>query len=259
MNRIYKTIWSKTRSMYIVVSELAKGHTKSPSSARTGTAAVLAAFLLLSSIGTGPAYAENPSVLSYVAVQSDAAGEFGNAAAGEQGAAAVGAVSKEAKHNVIHYLSIGLDNEAGLGQGGNYNNDGADSHWGIAIGVDASSKEAGIAMGKDSRAWGNQSISFGSRSHGIGDYTTAVGHEASAFNESATAVGSLARAYGIGATALGGSAVVAVKPGIDKADYDKLSDDEKKLYNQTAWQNQKKFFQIKEIKEGKVKEIKTRA
>ena len=34
MNKIFKVIWSKTRNCYIVVSELAKGHTKANSTGR---------------------------------------------------------------------------------------------------------------------------------------------------------------------------------------------------------------------------------
>ena len=36
MNRIYKLIWSKTRNCYVVVSELAKSHTKGCSGKRIG-------------------------------------------------------------------------------------------------------------------------------------------------------------------------------------------------------------------------------
>ena len=61
--------------------------------------------------------------------------------------------------NKIHYLSIGPDNEKNLAKDGNYNNDGVEQHWGIAIGVNASSKDGdGIAMGKDSRSRGYESI-----------------------------------------------------------------------------------------------------
>ena len=30
MNKIYKLVWSKTKSCYVVASELAKSHTKAP-------------------------------------------------------------------------------------------------------------------------------------------------------------------------------------------------------------------------------------
>ena len=49
MNKIYKLVWSKTRNMYVAVSELAKAHTKSSASGsirRTVIAGVLACVLL---------------------------------------------------------------------------------------------------------------------------------------------------------------------------------------------------------------------
>ena len=48
MNRIYKVIWSKTKHCYVVVSELAKRHTKGGSAGgcRMMTARVLSTLLL---------------------------------------------------------------------------------------------------------------------------------------------------------------------------------------------------------------------
>lgn len=48
MNQIYKIIWSKAVGAYVVISELAKSHTKSPSGKglrRSVTAALLAAMV----------------------------------------------------------------------------------------------------------------------------------------------------------------------------------------------------------------------
>ena len=48
MNKIYKLVWSKTKNMYVAVSEFAKSHTKSPSSgviSRTVVAGVLASVI----------------------------------------------------------------------------------------------------------------------------------------------------------------------------------------------------------------------
>gem|GEM_PF-4214881 len=159
--------------------------------------------------------------------------------------------------NKIHYLSIGPDNEANLAKGGNYNNDGADSHWGIAIGVDASSKEAGIAMGKDSRAWGNQSVALGSGATGMGDYTTALGHMSDAYGDSATAIGAIARAYGAGGVAMGEFALTANENGISKAEFDALPEQDKTLYAQSALPGQETYYKVKErTQAGEVKEIK---
>ena len=60
MNKIYKLVWSKVKNCYVVVSELAKSHTKSPKSgimSRSLVAGVLASVLSFSVV---------PSVFAYV-------------------------------------------------------------------------------------------------------------------------------------------------------------------------------------------------
>ena len=172
------------------------------------------------------------------------------------------AVNTKVEGNKIHYLSIGPDNEKNLAQDGNYNNDGADSHWGIAIGVNASSKGGGsIAIGKGSQAHGTeehraQGVSIGSASRAIGAFATAVGHDTKAFGEYSVAYG-LGDAYGRGSIAIGSGAVAALKEGITKEEYNKLSDEEKAWYGKTDYDDQKVFYQFRHKgKDGKVEDIK---
>ena len=172
------------------------------------------------------------------------------------------AVNTKVEGNKIHYLSIGPDNEKNLAQDGNYNNDGADSHWGIAIGVNASSKGGGsIAIGKGSQAHGTeehraQGVSIGSASRAIGAFATAVGHDTKAFGEYSVAYG-LGDAYGRGSIAIGSGAVAALKEGITKEEYNKLSDEEKAWYGKTDYDDQKIFYQFRHKgKDGTVEDIK---
>ena len=172
------------------------------------------------------------------------------------------ALNTKVEGNKIHYLSIGPDNEKNLAQDGNYNNDGADSHWGIAIGVNASSKGGGsIAIGKGSQAHGTeehraQGVSIGSASRAIGAFATAVGHDTKAFGEYSVAYG-LGDAYGRGSIAIGSGAVAALKEGITKEEYNKLSDEEKAWYGKTDYDDQKIFYQFRHKgKDGKVEDIK---
>ena len=172
------------------------------------------------------------------------------------------ALDTKVEGNKIHYLSIGPDNEKNLAQDGNYNNDGADSHWGIAIGVNASSKGGGsIAIGKGSQAHGTeehraQGVSIGSASRAIGAFATAVGHDTKAFGERSVAYG-LGEAYGRGSIAIGSGAVAALKEGITKEEYDKLSDEEKAWYGKADYDDQKIFYQFRQKgKDGKVEDIK---
>ena len=172
------------------------------------------------------------------------------------------ALDTKVEGNKIHYLSIGPDNEKNLAQDGNYNNDGADSHWGIAIGVNASSKGGGsIAIGKGSQAHGTeehraQGVSIGSASRAIGAFATAVGHDTKAFGERSVAYG-LGEAYGRGSIAIGSGAVAALKEGITKEEYNKLSDEEKAWYGKADYDAQKIFYQFRHKgKDGKVEDIK---
>ena len=190
-----------------------------------------------------------------------------NVAAGTQDTDAVNvaqlkALNTKVEGNKIHYLSIGPDNEKNLAQDGNYNNDGADSHWGIAIGVNASSKGGGsIAIGKGSQAHGTeehraQGVSIGSASRAIGAFATAVGHDTKAFGERSVAYG-LGDAYGQGSIAIGSGAVAALKEGITKEEYNKLSDEEKAWYGKADYDAQKIFYQFRHKgKDGKVEDIK---
>lgn len=51
MNKIYKLVWSKTKSCYVVASELAKSHTKSPNSGRMGRSLVAGVLACVLSCG----------------------------------------------------------------------------------------------------------------------------------------------------------------------------------------------------------------
>jgi len=158
--------------------------------------------------------------------------------------------------NKIHYLSIGPDNESNLAQGGNYDNDGVEQHWGIAIGVDASSKDGdGIAMGKDSRSRGYESIGLGSLSSAVGNYSASVGHMSQAFGDSASAFGALARVYGANGVAIGGGALVSNSKSLTKAEYDALPEEEKALYHKEA-RGQEEYYQYKQKTDsGEIKDI----
>lgn len=53
MNNIYKVVFSKAKNCYVVASELAKGHTKSASTKKVATLAVVGATALSVLTGGG--------------------------------------------------------------------------------------------------------------------------------------------------------------------------------------------------------------
>lgn len=231
MNKIYKLVWSKVRSAWVVTSEIAKGHGKDSSSGRNRS--MLKAGVVMALLGGFMTAGISP-VAAELTQDQQAVYDAVMAKLNEDGV------------NKIHYLSIGPDNEKNLAQDGNYNNDGVEQHWGIAIGVNASSKDGdGIAMGKDARSRGYESIGLGSLSSAVGDYSTATGHKSQAFGDSASAFGALARAYGANGVAIGGGALVANGKALTKAEYDALSEEEKALYH-TEKTQQDKFYQYKQ-------------
>ncbi len=241
MNKIYKLVWSKVRNTWVVTSEMAKGHGKSSSS--EGKGIILKSMILMALLGCFMTAGISPVAADLTADQKavyEAVMEKLNKDGGKK----------------IHYLSIGPDNEKNLAQDGNYNNDGVEQHWGIAIGVNASSKDGdGIAMGKDSRSRGNQSIGLGSLSSAVGTYSTAVGHRSQAFGYSASAYGALARAYGANGVALGAGALVSNSKALTKAEYDALPEEEKALYH-TENIKQDDYYQYKQKDaSGKIEDI----
>lgn len=79
MNRIYKVIWNKTRGMYMVVSELAKGQSKDGRRAVgrkkvVQTAAALAVFFSIVSMG-GTSFAADPVTIGTVEVNDTSGNE----------------------------------------------------------------------------------------------------------------------------------------------------------------------------------------
>ena len=79
MNKIYKVIWNKTRGMYMVVSELAKGQSKDGRRAVgrkkvAQTAAALAVFFSIVSMG-GTSYAADPVTIGTVGVKDTSGNE----------------------------------------------------------------------------------------------------------------------------------------------------------------------------------------
>ena len=241
MNKIYKLVWSKVRNAWVVASEIAKGHGKNASATRERKllkTAVITAIMggCLMTGGLASAALTEDQKAVYDAVMAE--------------------LNQKVDDNKIHYLAIGPDNEKNLSKEGNYNNDGVEQHWGIAIGVNASSKDGdGIALGVDSRARGNSSTGLGSLSSAVGDYSTATGHDSQAFGDSASAFGALARAYGANGVAIGGGALVANSKALTKAEYDALSEEEKALYH-TEKTRQDEFYQYKQkTGSGAIKDI----
>ena len=82
MNKTYRVIWSKVRNCYVVVSEIAKAHSKGGSTVRRvpRMGAVISTMLLASVLSLGisaPVWAESSTGAKYYGINYSA-GETGN-------------------------------------------------------------------------------------------------------------------------------------------------------------------------------------
>ena len=160
MNRIYKLIWSKTRNCYVVVSELAKQHTKSSSGIGSAVVRGVLAGAVCLSLTAGicsPVWAGNEQGTA----SGDGAVAIGVAsAASGSGGVAVGA---QAKANYVDTVAIGAGTVTGVGYStalGAHST--ASGQYSSVFGYQASASGIGaVAIGYGSTATQQNVVSFG--------------------------------------------------------------------------------------------------
>lgn len=229
MNKVFKVIWSKAKSAWIVVSELAKNH-----DAKGGihdgrkryawlTRAVMLA-LVLGSTAIVPAYAAAGDKVQYGSVTI---GDYPNT----QGDLFVYGTSKfygtvlfndgefaydsqkhgfsfgKAQYNSkLYNYSIAIGN---TGEGSDYsiifgNGSSGKGTYDVVIGDLASAEKANaVAIGKSASAQGTSSIALGESAHATADDGMAIGHSSESTLAGALALGKEAKAHGTDAVAIG--------------------------------------------------------
>lgn len=191
MNKVFKIIWSKTKSAWIVVSEFAKNHDAKSGSChdgRKGNAWLVRLVMLMLVLGSTvimPAYAAD---------------------------------------NGTHFVSVtkkrSTDNDDSLTKAGNYSNDGAQGTQSMAMGVNAKAQTQGTALGNGANAGKGDSTSnpgataIGFNAQAIGSYSVALGSNSTSTTANGMALGNKANVSGGGGMALGNSANVSVFGGI---------------------------------------------
>ena len=192
MNRIYKVIWSKARNCYVVVSEIAKTHSKGGTGVsgvvrKAGSAALLTAAvtaMLLTPLGTASAAAVDISSNS----DGSATAVFQNSNNGIKiGDNTISASGDDS-------IAIGTNQTDAAGRGS------------VAIGsrakVDAAASR-GTAVGDSAYATERDSSAYGSGAEASGTESTAIGHDSDASGTSAAAIGNAATASGADSFAAG--------------------------------------------------------
>ena len=191
MNKVFKVIWSKAKSAWIVVSEFAKNHDAKSGSCHDGRKGnvwlvrLVMLMLVLGSTVIMPAYAAD---------------------------------------NGTHFVSVtknrSTDNDDSLTKAGNYSNDGAQGTQSTAIGVNAKAQTQGTALGNGANAGKGDSTSnpgataIGFNAQAIGSYSVALGSNSTSTTANGMALGNKANVSGGGGMALGNSANVSVFGGI---------------------------------------------
>ena len=147
MNKIYKIVWSKIKNTYVVVSEVAKSHSKSGQvRGRVTLAAAVLGVLMATTMPTLGVYAAD-----LTADQK----------------AVYDAVLYELENNRVHYVSVkGESQDADS----NYKNDGAKGKGAVAIGEKAMAAKGGtVSIGRNAHILGNGGNTDGEGSVAIGD------------------------------------------------------------------------------------------
>lgn len=199
MNKIYKIVWSKIKNTYVVVSEVAKSHSKSGQvRGRVTLAAAVLGVLMATALPASGVYAAGLTA--------------------DQQAVYDAVLAKlEENKTAVHYFSV---NSTETGAGSNYKNDGATGKNAIAIGKDAkaeressvviglkaSSGDAandGVAVGSRASVTGFGGVAIGRESSAEGQETVAIGTGAKGGIHRTIAIGGYANADGFGAVAIG--------------------------------------------------------
>ena len=227
MNKVFKVIWSKAKSAWIVVSELAKNHDAKSGSChdgRKGNAWLIWAITLALVLGNGTAWAAAGERVQYDSVTI---GDYPN----KQGDLFVYGTSKfygtilfndgefaydSQKHGFsfgkaqwnsrLYNYSIAIGD---TGEGSDYSiilgrNASGKGTYDVAIGDTAYAEKANaVAIGKSASAQGTSSIALGESAHATADDGMAFGHSSESNMAGALALGKEAKAHGADAVAIG--------------------------------------------------------
>ena len=244
MNRIFKVIYSKTKHIYVVASELAKNHSRSKNGGGVTSGRLLPGVLLTALLLTGAgsvSYAqgiviggqENKASGAYSFVgggyHNEASGKESSVSGGEwntasgEGSSVSGGGSNTASGDNSSVSGGNLNESRGgyssiLGgrenkTSGNYSSVSG-GYWNTATG-----EQSSVSGGKGNTASGeNSSVSGGHHNKAIGDYSSVSGGNSSmALGEESWAAGG-AMAYGTRSNAIGNGAVNTYKGNEDTAE-----------------------------------------
>lgn len=179
MNKVYKLVWSKVRNCYVVVSEIARSHTKAGGNGgmHTGMLSVLIGLSLLGG-SVQAAGTIDDGATHYYSVRSSAQ---------DARSVVIGLEAKSMDTTDGGNIAIGSGSQAGQK-------------------VDSGSSGLAAAVGMNAKATGWGSSAYGTEAKAQSTWSTAVGNWAEANTTNGvggTAIGTTAKAYGNYTTAVG--------------------------------------------------------
>lgn len=195
MNKVYKVIWSEVRNCYIVVSELAKRHSKGKGVHIPGTGLIASALVVGSLLGVpGTAFAETVATdvdVMKIVLEESSQAIMGPGAILPRNVGIVMPMMLAGTREIPmepHFFSWNVEG-APLSGGvsvGNYNNEGAKGKGDVVIGPGASTSGAD---GKGNVVIGNMAQTGEFTRGTASNYSVAIGQYASAKGEAALAIG----------------------------------------------------------------------
>ena len=139
MNKVYKLVWSKVRSAWVVTSEIAKGHGKDSSSGRNRK--LLRSGVVMALLGSFFTVGM-PSVAALTQEEENSI---------------VNAIMQrlETERKTPHYLSVYVSKDK---KGANYNNDAASDLHSIAVGENTQTNSDSIAIGYNATVYNKKTL-----------------------------------------------------------------------------------------------------
>ena len=210
MNRIYRVIWSQVRGAYVVVSEIAKSHTRGSksfvsNSAKASVKVGLAAMVLTCGSGLASAYTADRGLSISPGPKDDRGLTWLKP---DEGAPTIQMYDYKTPGNKGNGHLYTNDKVFGIQIGNNANarsNDGSVS--GISIGDYSQSRALGIGLGHYAQSEEIGAIAVGSAAKAKGFNSLAMMRQAYAGEQYAAAIGTAASAQGKASLAMGHSAL----------------------------------------------------
>lgn len=202
MNKIYKIVWSKIKNTYVVVSEVAKSHSKSGQvRGRVTLAAAVLGVLMATALPTFGVYAATD--IHYVSIKSGnqtADSNYDNQGAQAENSIAIGVMNiskgesssaigtknkaEGEKSSSFGYLNIATGKRSSALGFGNY----ATAENSAAIGI-YNNKYNVVKRKWEDQTAGDYSVAIGAKNHSAGNYSSALGYENMSAGSSSSAVG----------------------------------------------------------------------